>query len=331
VAKSSQKHILVITRTDDGHIPFVQRHLDRPFTIVDPLAVLQGTTLTYHLDKDGNLAVISNGERLESIKSVWYRKPGLLPGEKLQLNLPAELREFSEDALHNFMRLLGSRFPDAFWISRPNAIRHAADKLLQLECAAKLGFKVPETLVTSSAATAKDFVRKHARALTKPIAGYPLPAADGKMKIFYAHKIGKKDFDYSGLHLAPAIFQPAIDAALDIRVTVVRDKVFAAAITGSAIDEPLSMLRDWRIAYTKGNLTIEAFDLPRKIADLSVKLVRQLGLEIGALDFVLDRRGTFWFLENNANGQWAFVEERTGQQIGKAVANLLMSGKQGQR
>jgi hypothetical protein len=46
-------------------------------------------------------------------------------------------------------------------------------------------------------------------------------------------------------------------------------------------------------------------------------------LEFGAIDLVLDKKGEIWFLENNANGQWAFVEEATGQPIGKAMADLL--------
>jgi hypothetical protein len=38
---------------------------------------------------------------------------------------------------------------------------------------------------------------------------------------------------------------------------------------------------------------------------------------------VLDKKGEIWFLEINPNGQWAFVEEVTGQPMGKALADLL--------
>lgn len=327
MARKPPEDIVVITRGVDGHIPFVQAYLDRPLIIADPLASIQGVTLSYSLNDANEFDVINNGQKLTAVKSVWYRKPVLFPGEKSPLNMPTEFRAFSEKALDNFIRLIGNRFPRAFWLSKPGVIRNAADKLLQLELAAKLGLKVPRTLVTSSSVAATEFVRQQAATITKPIEGYPLPASGNKVKLFFAQKVDKKDFDFSGLHLAPAIFQQAIDAEVDVRVTVVRDKVFAAAITGEAIDNPSSKLRDWRIANTEGDLTINVFDLPEKISKLSVELVRHLGLEVGGLDFVLDKRGVFWFLENNPNAQWAFVEERTGQPIGKAVADLLMRGK----
>jgi len=52
-----------------------------------------------------------------------------------------------------------------------------------------------------------------------------------------------------------------------------------------------------------------------------------LGLTFSAIDFVVDSKGVYWFLENNPNGQWAFVEQETGQQMGKALAELLTSSR----
>lgn len=37
--------------------------------------------------------------------------------------------------------------------------------------------------------------------------------------------------------------------------------------------------------------------------------------------------GEYWFIESNAGGQWAYVEEATKQPIGKAIAGLLQDGK----
>lgn len=58
-----------------------------------------------------------------------------------------------------------------------------------------------------------------------------------------------------------------------------------------------------------------------------VALVKDLGLEFGAIDFILDKKGVYWFLEINPNGQWGFVEERTNQPIGAAIAARLKTGK----
>jgi len=56
---------------------------------------------------------------------------------------------------------------------------------------------------------------------------------------------------------------------------------------------------------------------------LCVDLVQQLRLKFGALDFLLDKSGVYWFLEINPNGQWGFVEEETGLPISKAMVELF--------
>jgi glutathione synthase/RimK-type ligase-like ATP-grasp enzyme len=72
-----------------------------------------------------------------------------------------------------------------------------------------------------------------------------------------------------------------------------------------------------------GELVFEPYDLPKKISEQCITLVRRLGLLYGAIDFVHDPQGRIWFLEINPNGQWAFVDEHTTDNIGQAMANLL--------
>ena len=55
------------------------------------------------------------------------------------------------------------------------------------------------------------------------------------------------------------------------------------------------------------------------------KAVKEIGF--GAIDLIQAKDGSIWFLEINSNGQWGFVEWATGQQIGKAMVQLLKTGK----
>ena len=83
-----------------------------------------------------------------------------------------------------------------------------------------------------------------------------------------------------------------------------------------------SPVRDWRIG-TNEELVIKAYTLPKTIARKCIFLTKKLGLNFGAIDLVQDKQGKAWFLEINPNGQWAFIEEKTGQPIGRAIAALL--------
>ena len=55
-----------------------------------------------------------------------------------------------------------------------------------------------------------------------------------------------------------------------------------------------------------------------------------LGVNFGCLDFIVPKvGGESIFLEINPNGQWLWVQQRSGQDIGKAIANRLLSGLAG--
>jgi glutathione synthase/RimK-type ligase-like ATP-grasp enzyme len=53
-------------------------------------------------------------------------------------------------------------------------------------------------------------------------------------------------------------------------------------------------------------------------------LMRELGLVYGAIDLRRTPGGAEVFLEINPAGEWRFIEERTGQPITAAVADLLV-------
>lgn len=105
---------------------------------------------------------------------------------------------------------------------------------------------------------------------------------------------------------------------------------FAAAITLKHVDDKFANIRDWRVAYYTGKLRFEPLKLPRDIANKCVAHVKALGLEFGAIDLVVDKKGKYWFLENNPNGQWEFIGGQTAELIAKAIARLLERGVAGE-
>ncbi|HSV65482.1 MAG TPA: hypothetical protein VLJ59_06180 [Mycobacteriales bacterium] len=49
-------------------------------------------------------------------------------------------------------------------------------------------------------------------------------------------------------------------------------------------------------------------------------------LTFAAFDFTVDRDGVWWFLEANANGMWAWIQDKTGLPIAAAIADELLAG-----
>jgi glutathione synthase/RimK-type ligase-like ATP-grasp enzyme len=267
--------------------------------------------------------VIYDGQPLKNIKSVWYRRP-YVP-ERDDLNVLGSHKDYAYTAVRKHMLDLYGMFQDAFWLSDYCTILKAEMKPRQLELAARIGFRTPKTLSTSHSKAASDFLKRTGDSVAKSMAT-TLPIVNAKVQYFYTTMIPSgKQVDLGGLHLGPAIFQEAIDVDRGLRVTVVGHKVFAAAVRDkNHYDYP--DITDWRRAYTSGELHFEAFELPKDLEAKCVELTKALNLQFGAIDLLLDKKGRFWFLEINPNGQWAFVEDDTGQPIGKAVAELLERG-----
>ena len=122
------------------------------------------------------------------------------------------------------------------------------------------------------------------------------------------------------LRLCPLIVQQYVPKRLELRVTVVGDEVFAAAIHSQASNHTRL---DWR-RYDDARTPIAPFELPADVAERCRALVRELGLCYGAIDLVLTPDDRFVFLEINPNGQYLWIELATGLPISAAVADLLL-------
>lgn len=315
------RDLVIITHRDDAHLPYVIPHLKSSYIIVDPQSIIHEHELSFENDS-GNLRLIFDGIDLHKARGVWYRKPEGFNRDTLPV--PSGCEDYSYYALQEHWYMLRSSLPNAYWLSDFYQMIRASHKPIQLQIARQVGFSTPHTLITSSTKAAKNFIDQHQTVIVKTLAGCSASIDDGQPRVLFATKLEGSDSQVLyGLHLAPAIFQQAIEPNVDIRVHVIGDRVLAATITGSKVDDPKSPVRDWKIAHFKGDMRIAAFDLPKPIADMCIAHTKKLGLEFGVIDLVLDRNGVYWFLENNPNGQWAFVEDATGQPIGQSIANLL--------
>ena len=128
--------------------------------------------------------------------------------------------------------------------------------------------------------------------------------------------------DDDSLSACPAIYQRRVEKQYEIRVTVVGDEVFACRIDSQALK--LSQV-DWR-AVGPSALDCKPYELDNAVADRCRALLRQLGLETAGLDLIVTPAGETVFLEANAAGAWAWVEQATGLPIAAAVARRLSSG-----
>jgi hypothetical protein len=238
------------------------------------------------------------------------------------------------------------------WLNPLAGVRLANHKMYQLKIAHQLGFHVPTTLVTDQTHTLqtyfpqddtslaiKSFERKTVfrpfkkrelfrhwlHRMLEDALGITLTAPkhlDGSLEGAYTRQLSVADLKAyaSSLSQCPVTVQNYIEKSLELRVTVVRDEVFAASIDSQVTGTYLADFRKHATDYT-----ILPYTLDESIQKKCVALCQALGLHYGAIDLILTPENELIFLEINANPQWLWVEYKTGQPITKAMARCLLA------
>lgn len=205
-----------------------------------------------------------------------------------------------------------------FWVNRPSAARRAEQKPLQLLAAQRAGFLIPATCITNSPAAARALARSQP-VIAKPLAGGQIKA-DGCDYAIFTTPVTVNDLQSDeAVRACPTIYQHRIERGFDLRVTIVGDHIFAAAIQ-IADRRPEEV--DWRAAEP-ARLSCHPYDLPEAITRCCRRLMHEFALSYAALDLMIDCDGRYFFLEINPSGQWGWVERRTGAPITAALIDLL--------
>ncbi len=275
-------------------------------------------TLDYGDGKEPRLEYQVEGQgafHLQHAKAVWWRRPQApLLASVSDPDVHAFTHNEWQEALGGLWQLI-----DAPWMNPPARDEVAARKALQLRIAAELGLRTPRTLITSSPDEARRFVGAQGPggAVFKTFSC--THAIWRETRLVRASELEMLDH----VRLAPVIFQEYVRAEADLRVTIVGEEIFAAAIHAQDSDYPV----DFRMSL--GQARTEATTLPPRVAKRLIALMRRLGLVYGAIDLRRTPEGDHVFLEINTAGEFLFVEERTGQPISGAVAQWLASATPG--
>lgn len=214
------------------------------------------------------------------------------------------------------------------WVSHPDAIRSASVKPEQLRRASALGFPIPRTCFSNDPVYIDAFFEACGgpeRVVYKPYNPmmFTLPG-DKRLGVVYTTRLTSRATDrLAEVRWCPGIFQEWIPKRRDIRVTVFDRAVYAVGIASQDHD---STRDDWR-AYPWANSDEFPLHAPMTLDDeisrRCVELVQSYDLKFGAIDLVESVTGETLFLELNPNGQWAWVEERTGLPMTSALVDTL--------
>mgnify|MGYP000149793855 CR=1 FL=1 len=259
---------------------------------------------------------IGNKEYLvkeSSLKSVYFRAPVFLRDTyNHSLSLAKQLYR---SQWSSFIRNL-IYFENILWMNNPVSTYKAENKVLQLKYASQIGFKIPQTFITNDT-----------RIPIEPDYYYIVKSLDTALfrkdetEFFaFSNVVKGREIQESNLKEAPIILQEYIYPKIDLRVTVIGEKVHSVKIVKN--DEGVE--GDWR--KYKDDVQFIPYELPETIVKRSIELVKKFNLLFGAIDLIY-RRGDYYFIEINPTGEWAWLVENANQRIDKDIVDILTGGK----
>ncbi len=261
------------------------------------------------------------GNRIEGQIRTWYQKIDfseitaayLRPYDSRRLpqiatagvNSPAWQHAIAvDDAL-----MCWSEITPALIINRPSAMAPNGSKPYQLEQIRSLGFKVPETLVTTDPASVKAFWQQHGSVIYKSVSGI-------RSKV---SRLGTEHFErLASVSWCPTQFQQYIPGT-DYRVHVVGNEVFASKV--------ISQADDYRYASQENETTeIRASQIPEAVVERCRVMAKAMGLPVCGIDLRQTPDNEWYCFEVNPSPGFSYYQQATGQPISTAIAHLLARG-----
>ena len=306
--------ILIISEPTDSHaqaiVNALTKHRVNNIHSIDfsNFSALMGMNLALSARDSGKFWLqIGQNKLIDSseISAVWWRRPQNYR-QHLQSIEPLSRHFAMTDSTSSFNSMWQAN--DCLWVNNITRDAAAAHRPWQLELAKQCGLRIPDTLWTPTLDRLKQFwLRYHGEIVYKPL-----------LQNFHseneARRIKPEEFDQiDKVQLAPMLFQQWIPSIADIRVTIVGEEVFTAAVNLNK-NVPFNATTQATTPY------YQRHTLPAQTQEKLLLLMKQMYLEYGVIDLRLRPDGEYVFLELHTTGEFLTVERTCQLPISDSLA-----------
>lgn len=247
--------------------------------------------------------------------TIWLRKPNL--SFYYSLSNQQHENEYLNDECKSFLKTIYTAFSKAKWFNSYESISYAKGRLNQLKTAMQFGLTVPKTSITNLINDAEGDFESQKNIVMKRLGNNKINLPEG-VSIF-ASLFSLSETDPFLFKRGVNYLQEYIDAAIEIRVTIVGDKVFACSFEKDFTNPSII---DYRNQLNVQNY--KAIELPIELNNALKQLTNTYNLNYNTADLLKDKNDNYYFLEMNANGEYIWIEDIAGFPISKTIASKLI-------
>ena len=302
--------ILLWGLPEDDPLEAVFRVLQRSgaqVILVDQYEVLNSSLrLRVACEVEGVLCVGTQEVRLEQISAAYirpYDSTALLRGRAAHPRSSTYRHAMEFDAcLRAWLEMT-----TACVVNPMSAMAGNNSKPFQATQIQAMGFRSPQTLVTSDPELALDFWERHSRVVYKSLSGVRSIVS----QLSPAHMRRLDDIAW-----CPTQFQQYVSGT-DVRVHIVGDRLFVCEIHSDA--------DDYRYAGRHGlAVGMRPYDLPSDCANRCLELCQAMGLAVAGVDLRRTPDDQWYCFEVNPSPGFTYFQTQTGQAVDQAIAEFLL-------
>lgn len=198
------------------------------------------------------------------------------------------------------------------------------NKLSMLNKAKEVGLKIPNSKILTTKEgvyvfmSETSFRKKIIKQFSDKSRGYFINGNDTYFSL--AKEFKESDLKEIPESFMPTLFQEKIQTKYEVRVFYIEEQFFATAILSNFYDQ----IDDRKKITDNENIHFVPYELPQKVKNNIITLMKNQGLITGALDLIKDIHGDYYFLEINPIGQYLFESNKCNFHIAKKIAEHLI-------
>ncbi len=326
---STQRKVVMITRTSDlsGMLKVLRAQLESR-----GVAVMRFDTDRFPLSAQAHFGQTAEGEsirlcngeqdfRLGPDDAIWYRRAEW--ASSLPKTMDPQLRSGAIGESKATLLGLIAAAPCPV-IDPPDLVHQRNHKPWQQRLARQCGMATPRTLITNDPVEARAFVDSCPHgAIAKMLAAFPIYDAQGEEQVVFTTKLEPAHLEgLDGLRYCPMVFQEQLHKALELRITVIGNQLFAASIDSQATEGAQT---DWRARGVTLLERWQPYALPRELERAIHQYMDAIGLQYSAIDVIVEPSGRHVFLEANPAGECYWMQHNSPRYpLAEALADVLL-------
>lgn len=283
------------------------------FSLIDPV---KNISITNSID---------NEDEKTSIKSIWYRRRGVLGVYDYSTKMEKQAREHLSEELKILFQYQFVKLNKQVKLKLGTENGSRINKLVALEEAKAAGLLIPNTYITTNKSVLKNLISVESNLITKPIAEATF-FIDKKNKRhgLYTEKVTQKIVKESPDIFFPSLLQNEIEKDFEIRTYFLCGVCYSMAIFSQQSDQTAT---DFRVYDTKNRNRNVPYQLPRDIENKIKRFMKKMNLNEGSIDLIKTNDNKFVFLEVNPAGQFGMVSRPCNYYLEKKIAQYLANEK----